>query len=736
MGIITVTTTADKGSGSLRTAIANAKAGDTIRFAKGLSDKKITLKSGQLTLDKNLIIDGGNAPGLTISGNNSSRVFQLERKKKATLKNLTVANGKTKGPGGGINTRHESDLTLVNVKVNNNTSELGGGIRVGHLAKATILNSSFNGNDGTLTNKHKGFSAGAIVHDESRGQLFIKGSSFSNNKGFNGGAIYGRATVSFVVEDSVFRNNLSKNGIGGGAIFTDGVRARGYSAPGNDGILIIRGSEFEGNQATGKGGALFLWGYEKEQVVLENSKIINNKVIPDAKGKAKGGAIWAKIGLNMRNVTVANNTATQQGGGLWLESKLPANIVNSTFSGNRVFDDAGGGMFLNTYSTPVNITNSTIANNRAGRANGALWFSKNHNITLKNSIVAFNTAERDRSKDQVGFQPKDGGGNLEFFTSPKAVRVFKNSVVADPRLGSLTSVGGALLHPLKSGSPAINAGIVKGAPKTDQRGVQRDKQIDIGSFEAGASSSKPPASKPPIADPSAPPAKGKELVAYLKLDDGKGKSAKDSSTRGLKNPGTLIADARWTKGVKQGAVSFDGKGDAIRLKNSKDINLGKHGQRTISLWFRANDTDAGNQKQVLYEEGAGVRGLNIYVDRNKLYMGGWNTPGNESSWSGTWLSTDKISANQWHHVALVLDGGDQVTQGAFRGYLDGQEFARGNGSQLWSHSGGIGVGSINGGTRFHNGKMPGSGHGLAGGVDELMVFNDALESNDIRALAL
>lgn len=484
MATITVNSTADQGVGSLRDAIANAKKGDTIQFARNLSQKTIKLVSGQLVLDKSITIDGKNAPGLTISGNNSSRVFQLERKQEATLKNLIIADGKTKGPGGGIRTRHESTLTLMNVEVNDNVAELGGGLRVGHLAKANVINSSFNGNDGTLTNKHKGFSAGAIVHDESRGQLFIKGSSFNNNKGFNGGAIYGRATVSFVVEDSVFRNNISKNGIGGGAIFTDGVRARGYSAPGNDGILIIRGSEFKGNQAGGKGGALFLWGYEQERAILEDTVIINNKVTPNTDGKGKGGAVWAKIGLDMRNVTIANNTATQQGGGLWLESKLPANIVNSTFSGNRVLDDAGGAMFLNTYSTPVNITNSTIVNNTAGRANGALWFSRNHKITLKNSIVAFNTAERDRSRDQVGFQAIDGGGNIEFAASPKAIRVAKDSTVINPRIAPLKKLQGTLVHPLLAGSPAINTGIKKGAPKTDQRGAIRDSQIDVGAFES------------------------------------------------------------------------------------------------------------------------------------------------------------------------------------------------------------------------------------------------------------
>ena len=139
MSIIIVSTTADRGTGSLRGAIASARSGDTIKFSKKLTGKTITLKSGQIQLSKNLTIDGGNAPGLTISGNQASRVFYLDKKKKVVLKNLTIANGKTKGAGGGIDTRHESEITLDNVKVHNNTSELGGGMRVGHLAKATIL---------------------------------------------------------------------------------------------------------------------------------------------------------------------------------------------------------------------------------------------------------------------------------------------------------------------------------------------------------------------------------------------------------------------------------------------------------------------------------------------------------------------------------------------------------------------------------------------------------------------
>ena len=396
MNTLIVSSTSDSGQGSLREAIALAKNGDTIQFSKKLSEKTIVLKSGQLVLNKNLTIDGKDATNLTISGNNSSRVFYLDKKKKAIFKNLTIANGKTKGAGGGIDTRHESDITLENVKLHNNASELGGGMRVGHLAKATVINSSFKDNNGTLTDKYKGFSAGAISHNESRGQLIIKGTTFENNKGFNGGAIYSFSGVTFTVENSIFKNNTAMKE-GGGAIFTDGVSSKGYSSGfAGEGKIVIRDSEFDGNRAQGQGGALFLWGYTQksgyrdDRAIIEDSIFTNNDATIAKNGKATGGAIFAHMGLDIRDTTFADNTAAKQGGALWTETGLPINISNSTFSANRAVQDAGGAMFLNNRSTPVNITNSTIAYNTAGRANGALWFDGSHNVTLKNSIVAFN----------------------------------------------------------------------------------------------------------------------------------------------------------------------------------------------------------------------------------------------------------------------------------------------------------------------------------------------------------
>lgn len=730
MSIVTVTTTADSGKGSLRAAIATSRSGDTIQFDGRLANKTIALRSGELSIDKDLTIDGSAADGLTISGSRASRVFSLERGKKATLKNLTIADGKTRGEGGGIKTKQRSDLTLIGAIVKNNTSELGGGLRVGHLAKATVVDSRFVGNDGTLSTKHKGVSAGAISQDESRGQLTIKRTAFEDNKGFNGGAIFSFSSVAFVVEDSLFKNNSAKGMEGGGAIFTDGVSSKNYdSGLETDGKITIRGSWFEGNTAEGEGGAALLWGYIPEQgyrkdtAVIEDTVFIDNKVTRNYKGKGKGGAIRAKIALDFRNVAFVNNEAEQQGGALWLDTNLKSRIQDSTFSGNRAIKDAGGAMFLNSGSVPISVENSTIAYNKAGRANGAIWLDRKGNVTVKDSIVALNTAG-DIRQAQVGVKPRDGGGNLEFSTSAETQRVFADALVADPKLGKLTAVDGVLLHSLQPGSPAAGVETSEGAaPGGNRSDAQRDNRADMDVFEVA---------------PSDFGAERQRLVAYLDFDEGSGRTAEDGSGEGRRDVGRLVGGAEWTSERVGSAIALNGESGGVYLDNSTDINLGTHRQRTVSLWFNANDIAAGDKRQVLYEEGGGYRGLNIYLDRrdnrDQLYVGGWNRVDSESGWDGTWLKTDKVMMDQWHRVDLVLDGGRETSEGAFRAYLDGQQIESGGlGSQLWSRSGGIGVGNVNGSTRFHDGMASGS-HGFDGKVDELKIFNDAMSIEEIGAL--
>ena len=85
----TVTSLADSGTGSLRSAIA---AGGTVTFAPGL-EGTIVLTS-QLEIDKNLTIEGPGARRLAVSGNDATRVFHVSGTGvEARIRGLTIRNG-------------------------------------------------------------------------------------------------------------------------------------------------------------------------------------------------------------------------------------------------------------------------------------------------------------------------------------------------------------------------------------------------------------------------------------------------------------------------------------------------------------------------------------------------------------------------------------------------------------------------------------------------------------------
>ncbi|MEO0986454.1 MAG: glycosyl hydrolase family 28-related protein [Cyanobacteria bacterium J06639_14] len=222
-------------------------------------------------------------------------------------------------------------------------------------------------------------------------------------------------------------------------------------------------------------------------------------------------------------------------------------------------------------------------------------------------------------------------------------------------------------------------------------------------------------------------------VASFSFDEKRGRMATDSSQEGQQNNGKLLGDARFTK---QGTVTFDGKGDGIRLANSRDINLGEHNERTIALSFQATDLSKASKKQVLYEEGGKLRGLNIYLQGDTLYAGGWNNPDQESNWEGTWLKVGDIEAGKWNDVALVLEGSETVTEDALTLYLNGEKVDTGEGSQLWQHSGNISLGSSKD-TRFAGEYMAprGARHGFAGELDDVMIYNNALDGSQIQMMA-
>ena len=134
---LTVTNTNDTGSGSLRQAIADAVDGDVID-ATGISGT-ITLAS-QLLVDYDITINGPGMNDLTVSGNNSVRVFFINPAATVSINDLTIANGKVLDDnGGGI--YNQGNLTLNYVTVSGNqvqsrwmgpvVMDIAGGVDIG-----------------------------------------------------------------------------------------------------------------------------------------------------------------------------------------------------------------------------------------------------------------------------------------------------------------------------------------------------------------------------------------------------------------------------------------------------------------------------------------------------------------------------------------------------------------------------------------------------------------------------
>ncbi len=310
---LTVVNTNDSGAGSLRRAIADAAPGDTIDFNAGLTGQTITLTTGELVVSKNLTVNGPVA-GITVSGNNASRVFEISGGVTANMSGLTLAGGNGANSGGGI--LNDGILTLTNSTISGNTANNeGGGIFNG--GTLTVSNSAVSGNS---TRSRAGGIGGGIYN---LGTLTISNSTVSGNStSYIGGGIYNLGTLT--VSNSTVSGNATK---GGGGIY-------------NDGGLILSNSTISGNSASYIGGGIFNEG----TLTLSNNTISCNSAY-------YGGGIYNEWPgtLTLMNSTVSGNSANFGGG---ISSGGTLTLMNSTVSGNS----AGGNCSTTVLNSSGTIT--------------------------------------------------------------------------------------------------------------------------------------------------------------------------------------------------------------------------------------------------------------------------------------------------------------------------------------------------------------------------------------------
>jgi predicted outer membrane repeat protein len=247
---------------SLKAAISG---GGTITFA---CNGTITLTS-TITLSGNTALDG-TGHTVTISGNNSVRLFTVPAGMSLSLTHLNLAGGNGgSGDGGAVHagqygtggsTVTVSDCTFTG----NRATGYGGAISAEGTGTVTVTNSTFAGNSGGW--------GGAIFNNG--GTLSVTGSTFSGNSvsatrtgAGLGGAIYenGQSGRPMTVANSTFAGNSATGTGNGGAIYTD------------IGTSTVLNSTFSGNNATSGGG---IYAY-RTNLTVSNSLIVKGTTGPN-----------------------------------------------------------------------------------------------------------------------------------------------------------------------------------------------------------------------------------------------------------------------------------------------------------------------------------------------------------------------------------------------------------------------------------------------------------------------
>lgn len=289
---ITVTTTADELNNnnqcSLREAITNANANDqsgSTDCPAGTGNDTITFSvSGTITLGSELTISdaagltiSGPAGGITISGNNATRVFLVYSGANVTLENLTVADGDVDN-GGGI--ANGGTLTVSGCIFSGNASSGGyassGGGAIHNTGTLTVLDSTFSGNSAAM-------GGGGI---RSTGTLTVTNTTFSGNSAVDGGGTlnYGEGANAAVINSTFSANPVT--GAGGGICNLAGA-------------LAVTNSTFSSNNATNAGGSIYNTG----TLTVTNSTFSGNSA-------SDGGGIRNGAGTTtLRNSIVASSTA-------------------------------------------------------------------------------------------------------------------------------------------------------------------------------------------------------------------------------------------------------------------------------------------------------------------------------------------------------------------------------------------------------------------------------------------
>jgi len=279
----------------------------------------------------------------------------------------------------------------------------------------------------------------------------------------------------------------------------DNTAVRGGGVRNSQGVLHIRDSRIEGNQAFSEGGGVYGDGY----LSISRTEILGNQA-------ESGGGVNSDDAITLNDVSFTQNIATRYGGGFFNDSD--ADVQGTLFEGNEAPHGAGvynkqtmslqnvtfssnisergeglvaqGGAIFNDAS--LEILHATFYANEAEQGGGT-FNTENGDIAIKASILASsmggNCINFGLFTSQGYNISDDGLCNLDSYGDRSNT---------DPLLEELdNNLGFTRTHAFQTSSPALDSVPVSDCQETDQRGVLRpidgDRDsvaaCDIGAYE-------------------------------------------------------------------------------------------------------------------------------------------------------------------------------------------------------------------------------------------------------------
>lgn len=397
---ITVTSSLDSVSGSLRSAVDLAISGDTIIFKIEDKSNIIYLKDS-LSIQKSITIDG-----LNITTQDTIIIHQTAEYQKViligsqeinvTLKNIKLTNGQS----GALYIRKKNTVNLLNCHIDSNFDNHSGfpGIFINENCTINIIKS-------TISNCKLTYSGNSHAFYSYNSDIVIEDSFFYKN---DGRAIYVDGGSLNIKRTDIFNNHTGLKTNNAILQMSDcyiyGNEHSGY--PFGGGLLLFdTKSEINktsiNNNIAGQGAAIYCSGGE---LVLKNSQLTHNR----SGNSCAGLYLYSKKAL-IEDCDISDNSSWSSSCALDITNKKSLGeksefdpdgkniIINRcTINNNKVIDGspsiplAAGG--INAFG-PFYLSNSTISSNTANYGAGLYMYLEGGKAYLINNTFYNNTSK-------------------------------------------------------------------------------------------------------------------------------------------------------------------------------------------------------------------------------------------------------------------------------------------------------------------------------------------------------